>query len=246
MCNGNAFYRLETHAPHCRMGLQDHPTHASGVALPRKQRNARRPHGRASNAHPTPSAEGRPGDCPGPRTATNEGRHVTRAGGGGGGSDRNSPPKAHGAGGIHRGCGGGGHIWWTVTVPLLAAGATGAGADPRPTRAIPPACACGRGRHPPPSGDHHPQSVHAALPRWSIPSPCPPPLRGQCPQHNDAMLDRTRSLGPRTHTIQTPPGASSATLWESCAPKGGGGGLPFLYGPQNGCTDQWVLWAPGI
>ena len=26
----------------------------------------------------------------------------------------------------------------------------------------------------------------------------------------------------------------------------GGGGYPPLYRPQNGCTEQWVLWAPEI
>ena len=39
--------------------------------------NAHRPHGRASNGHPTPSAEGRTGDSPEPRQETNEDRNVT-------------------------------------------------------------------------------------------------------------------------------------------------------------------------
>ena len=27
-------------------------------------------------------------------------------------------------------------------------------------------------------------------------------------------------------------------------PQRGGGGYPPLYRPQNGCTEQWVLWVP--
>ena len=47
-----------------------------------------RPHGRGGRDHPTHSAEGRTGDCPGPREATSDGRNVTRPrGGGGGGRD---------------------------------------------------------------------------------------------------------------------------------------------------------------
>ena len=37
------------------------------------------------------------------------------------------------------------------------------------------------------------------------------------------------------------PGGWGGALPEDPTPSGGG-----LYGPQTGCTDQWVFWAPEI
>ena len=42
------------------------------------------------------------------------------------------------------------------------------------------------------------------------------------------------------------PRPRGACSWSGPDPKGGGGGPPPLYRPQNGCTEQRVLWAPDI
>ena len=38
-------------------------------------------------------------------------------------------------------------------------------------------------------------------------------------------------------------GSTGAVASHDPTPRGGGGGL---YGPQNGSTEQWVLWVPEV